>query len=180
MNDMDTETRITQASFAELVDVSQPTVHRMVRDGILPRGGTLRAWLRAYIAAIEAERDALAGSADDSTEARAARLALTRATTKLRQQQTKMLVREYEAAERAYIAHLLDEVQAVLYRQLPAGVVGRLLHVIAKQEDRYAASDVFRELIADAVERVQRAEFDHQGLLAEDAAAAPIEATHAE
>jgi len=166
---MNIDERITQGEFAELVGTSQPTISRMLRDELLPRGGSLRAWMGAYIAAIESERDALLGSGDDSAEARAARLALTTATTRLRSQQTEMLVRQYKADVKAFTDRMLGEVRALLFLQLPAAVVGRLLSVIPAQEDRYAAAKVFRDLLADAVDRVLRSQVDDSGCLHEAA-----------
>jgi len=154
----------TQGEFAELVGCSQPTVSRMVRDGLLTRRGTLRAWIRAYVATLEDEREALAGSSDDSTETRAARLALTVASTRLKEQQARMLVKEYETSAKRYTNRMLGEIQAVLYRQIPNAVVSRLLAIIPKQEDRYAAVDAFREIVADAVARVMQGDFDEDGL----------------
>ena len=161
-----------QAQFADLVGSSQPSVSRMVRDGILARGGTLRQWIRAYVAALEAEKDALTGAGDDSAEARAARLALTTATTKLRTQQTRMLVREYVADADRYVKHVLGEVQAVLYRGIPNATVARLLTIIPRQEDRYAAADAFREVVGEAVAQVMEAEFDEEGFIVDDTAGA--------
>src|SRR5512138_1361894 len=135
MNKPTLDRPVGQAVFADLVGTSQPTISRMVRDGILQRGGTLGAWIRGYIATLEAERDALAAT-DDSAEARAARVALTLATTRLREQQTRMLVREHESQVQSYVNHMLGEVQAVLYRHIPNGVIGRLLAVIPRQQDR--------------------------------------------
>src|SRR5689334_6627747 len=127
---MDIEKPITQAAFADLVGTSQPTVSRLVADGTLPRRGKLRDWIRAYVGALETEKEALAGGDDDSAAARAARLALVTATTKLREQQTRMLVREHEASVKQYTDRLLGEVQILLYRKIPDAVVGRLLAII--------------------------------------------------
>src|SRR5262245_17230255 len=138
MKVMDLDSPITQAAFAELVGVSQPTIHRMIRDGVLPKRGTLRIWLRAYIAALEADRDALTGAGDDSAEARAARLELTKANTRLRTTQAKALEREYEKTAREYVNRLVDEVRVVLFTKIPVATVGRLLNVIPEQEQRYA------------------------------------------
>src|SRR5690348_6809055 len=81
---MNIDKAATQTDFADLIGTSQPTISRMVSAGILKRGGTVRQWLRDYIADLEAEKEALAGSGDESKEGRAARLALTIATTKLK------------------------------------------------------------------------------------------------
>ena len=161
---MDTEAKVRQADFAALIDRDQSTVSRMLRDGLLPKGGTLRDWIRAYVSVLESEKEALAGSAgDDSAEARAARLALTMATTKLREQQTRMLVRDYEAACKQHLEHVLGEVQAVLYQKIPTAVVGRLLSIIQRQEDRYAAAAAFKEVVGEAVEEVLNRGFDSDG-----------------
>ena len=75
-----------------------------------------------------------------------------------------MLVREYETSAKRYTNRMLGEIQAVLYRQIPNAVVSRLLAIIPKQEDRYAAVDAFREIVADAVARVMQGDFDEDGL----------------
>lgn len=157
----------SQSAFADLVRTSQPTISRMVRDGLLPRGGTLRDWIQAYVGVLEAEKEALTGPEDDSAEARAARLELTRATTRLKTQQTKMLVREYEANMKSYVDHLLGEVQAVLYREIPTAVVARLLGVIPDQSRRYEAATQFREVVDEAVRRVMQGQFDADGFFLE-------------
>lgn len=38
----------TQAQFAELVGIAQPTVSDLIASGVLERGGTARQWLQAY------------------------------------------------------------------------------------------------------------------------------------
>ena len=80
-----------------------------------------------------------------------------------------MLVRKYKTDAKAFTDHLLAEVRALLFLQLPAAVVGRLLSVIPAQEDRYAAAKVFRDLVADAVDRVLRSRVDDGGCLHEAA-----------
>ena len=155
--------QVSQADLAELFGVSQPTISRLKRDGILPKRAPLREEIRAYIRAIEAERDALAGSADDSMEAREARLRLTNVTVKLRERQAALLARRYERDCRAFIERALGEVSTVLYRKIPTATVQRLLTIIPLQEHRYHAADAFRAVIGEAVNEVLDRGFDVDG-----------------
>jgi hypothetical protein len=161
---MDTTKAASQGEFAALVGTSQATVSRMIRDGLLERRDTLGGWIAGYVRALEAEKEALAGD-DDSAEARASRLALTRSTTRLRDQQTRALTRETEARIEAFVQRVVGEVRALLFQRIPTGVVGRLLNIIPEQKDRYAAADAFREVIIEACATID-AGFDERGFLA--------------
>jgi phage terminase Nu1 subunit (DNA packaging protein) len=165
---MNIEKPITQVQAAELFGVDQATVSRWVAAGILKRGGSGRVWIKARLAALQAEVESLTADGDDSAAGRAARLELTKATTELRRKQAQVLTRDYERAAQRYFANMAAEVRSELFQRIPTAVVGRLLAIIPKTEDRYAAADVFRDVVADALGAVQDWHVSGEGLRAED------------
>jgi hypothetical protein len=60
----------TQDAFAAMVGITQPRVAALLAEGILPRGGTLAAWLLAYTERLrEQAREALDAEAGDKITA---------------------------------------------------------------------------------------------------------------
>lgn len=45
---LDLDVKVTQAEFGEAVGVGQPTVSRLISDGVLAAGGSFGQWLAAY------------------------------------------------------------------------------------------------------------------------------------
>lgn len=101
---------VTQQEFAEMVGITQPRVAQLLSDDVLPRDGTLGAWLLAYFDRL---REQAAGRGLELTIERAA---LTKAQRIAQDMKNAIALRQYAPAG------LLDAVLA----RVSAVIAGRM------------------------------------------------------
>lgn len=75
--------KVSQTEFARVIDTSQATVSHLIRRNVLPKGGTLGDWTRAYVAYQVSLATQAAGT--DAEEVAAEKLALLKAKRELAQ-----------------------------------------------------------------------------------------------
>jgi phage terminase Nu1 subunit (DNA packaging protein) len=119
----------------------------MVRDGTLPRGGTLRQWIRAYVGSL---RDAAAGRDDADPAIREARRRLLEAQAESAEMDLGQRRRELVAVEEVQ-AHWLRIGGSFRARLL---LIPRSVAPLAAQRPAAEVEDVVREKIYEALDEL--------------------------